>query len=93
MDRNHFKNVISDYFIIEKLIFLGNFEKNAWKHWFFQKKVLKMTQKVSILFRLDPFLLKSSGFVPAKSIFFFEKPQKFRFCSGFLWLKPAPAPA
>ena len=45
MDRNHFKNVISDYFIIEKLIFLGNFEKNAWKHWFFQKKSFKNDTK------------------------------------------------
>ena len=62
MDRNHFKNVISDYFIIEKLIFLGNFEKNAWKHWFFQKKVLKMTQKVSIFFRLDSFFAEKFRF-------------------------------
>ena len=56
MDRNHFKNVISDYFIVEKLIF--TFSNTD----FFKKKVLKMTQKVSILFRLDPFFAEKFRF-------------------------------
>ena len=38
MNRNHFKNVITDYFIIEKLIFLGNFEKMLENTDFFKKK-------------------------------------------------------